>query len=384
MNKSLIKKHNFEVAKRKIEQFSNNLPSYPFFTRVEVDGGLFGWGDHSVTGQEMNNFIDKVQDKFISINSSLSSIISEFREIYNAFNFLDGEYINGIISAIEGAEEASNQALKAQYDIKVTVDNLKKTVEKLVILKNTVDRIDKAVSAKLLSFDEITTNLDKSYKVKQIPSIVNNVSTLQSKVTSLNSNLSSLSTEFNKHKYNFEKTLDSFIKNAHQINERINKDIKGLQQYRASLESYKHLKDVDAIWGDVEKHKSALAGVNKQVDTFIENVNKTTERVNKDITVLQQYRTSLESYKHLRDVDTIWDTVEKHNTNLTGLHKQVDDFISEVRVTEKEIKESIQRIDSKISAQSIYEKKIKIVYWIAGGAIALTVTNVVLQLLGIL
>ena len=49
MDKALIKRHNFEVSKKNIETFSNSLPSNPAFDRVEVDGGLFGLGDHKVT-----------------------------------------------------------------------------------------------------------------------------------------------------------------------------------------------------------------------------------------------------------------------------------------------------------------------------------------------
>ena len=63
MDKTLIKRHNFEVSKENIEKFSKKLPSNPAFDIVEVDGGLFGWGNHKVTGTEMNNFIGKVQDK---------------------------------------------------------------------------------------------------------------------------------------------------------------------------------------------------------------------------------------------------------------------------------------------------------------------------------
>ena len=81
MDKALIKRHNFEVSKKNIETFSNSLPSNPAFDRVEVDGGLFGLGDHKVTRNEINNFIGKVQYKLIAVNTSLRSIISELREV---------------------------------------------------------------------------------------------------------------------------------------------------------------------------------------------------------------------------------------------------------------------------------------------------------------
>ena len=114
MDRSLIKKHNFDKAKTHIQSFSNKLPSNPAFERVEVDGGLFGWGDHKVTGSEMNNFIGKVQDRLISVNDSLRKIVKEFREVYSAFDSLDTEYISGILSSVEAAEKASGEALTAQ------------------------------------------------------------------------------------------------------------------------------------------------------------------------------------------------------------------------------------------------------------------------------
>lgn len=138
MDKSLIKKHNFEEAKNKIRVFSNNLPTYPYFDKVEESGGLFNWGNHNVTGKEMNNFVSRVQDRFISVNSSLRSVVSEFREIYKALDFLDKEYIEGILVSVEAAEKASQQARDAQSDICETIEVLQQTVEKLKEFKSSV------------------------------------------------------------------------------------------------------------------------------------------------------------------------------------------------------------------------------------------------------
>ena len=99
MDKSLIKKHNFEEAKNKIRVFSNNLPTYPHFDKVEESGGLFNWGNHNVTGNEMNTFVSKVQDRFISVNSSLRSVVSEFREIYKALmKLISLDFFSGSVS----------------------------------------------------------------------------------------------------------------------------------------------------------------------------------------------------------------------------------------------------------------------------------------------
>lgn len=100
MNDAIIKKHNFGTAKNQIQEFSRRLPANPRFEEVEEDGGLFGWFDHNVTGKEMNKFMGKVQDKLISVNSSLRGVIKEFGEIYKALDYLDNDYINRVSSSL--------------------------------------------------------------------------------------------------------------------------------------------------------------------------------------------------------------------------------------------------------------------------------------------
>ena len=376
MDKALIKRHNFEVSKKKIETFSKSLPSNPAFDRVEVDGGLFGWGDHKVTGTEMNNFIDKVQDKLISVNKSLTSIISEFREVYKAFDYLDGEYIKGIIGSIESAEEASKQALKAQSDIQNTVENLKKTVLGLDDLKNSVEKIERTINkltANQLSYKDVAKKLDQKYKIGQIGTVISTNEGLKSKIKQVSDNLSSILLELNK------------LKDLHQIVQTQNKRNELLDNLYKNITSFAHYKEIDAIWNDVESHKANLADFHHQVDSFIEKVNHTTERINNDITALQQYRTLLESYLHLGDVDAIWNDVEDHKASITKLQDQMSHFISDVHTTTKEIKESIKSLEKANTADHLqYERKIKIAYYISGSAIGLSFINYLLQILGII
>lgn len=376
MDKALIKRHNFEVSKKNIETFSNSLPSNPAFDRVEVDGGLFGLGDHKVTGNEMNKFIDKVQDKLISVNESLTSIISEFREVYKAFDYLDGEYITGIIGSIESAEEASKQALKAQSDIQNTVENLKKTVLGLVDLKNSVEKIERTInklSANQLSYKDVAKKLDNNYKIGQIGSVIRSNEELKSKIKQVSYNFSSILLELDK------------LKELNQIVQTQNKRNELLDNLYKNITSYAHYKDIDAIWNDVEGHKVNLADFHHQVDSFIEKVNQTTGRINNDIAALQQYRTLIETYQHLGDIDAIWNDVEGHKASITELQDQISHFISDVHTTTKEIKESINNLEkANTDAHLQYERKIKTAYYISGSAIGLSLINYLLQILGII
>ena len=452
MGKVLINKHNFEIAKSNIQRFSRNLPSNPSFTRVEVDGGLFGLGNHKVTGAEMNAFIGVVQDKLISVNLSLKSIINEFKEVYNAFDSLDGEYISGIIGSVECAEEASKQALQAQADIKEAVEKLRKTVVGLVNLKTTVECIEKKVNTNYTSLLDRLSSIDaKIDKTKDLFSLVNSQKERNDILNKLFSQLSSnlhykdIDVIWNdvecqkKGIASIHQQIDNLVRNVNQVIKSINNNISMLQQYQSILESYKHLRDIDTIWSDVEKHKdfhqqvdNLIVNINRgmehmnnnivviqqycsvlksyehlgdvdiiwndveklennldcfhqQVDNFIENINQETESIKNNIISLQQYRSMLESYKHLNDIDSIWDDVEKYKIRLTDFRQFVDKFISEVHTSEYEIKDYIQKMkDSNKSAHLLYEKKIKIAYSFGGTAIGLSIINFILQILGVL
>ena len=263
MDNSLIKKHNFEEAKNKIQCFSNNIPKYVYFDKVDVEGGLFGWGDHKVTGTEMNRFIGKVQDRLMSVNTKLCSIIREFREVYNALDYLDKDYIQGIIISVEASEKASEKALKAQEDIRRTIEGLRQTVNALYNLKEDVDEI----KSKLNSLDSLSVSLEKhityvDYVYKEIDKHYNDIDSIRHDVEKGKVDLS-----------NLQQQIDTFIAKTEVENQRIEESISSLQDYCSTLESLVHLKDIDSIWHNVEKGKVDISNLwNDELDTELGNI----------------------------------------------------------------------------------------------------------------
>ncbi len=423
-----INKHNFEKEKNDIEAFSKKVPSEISFTHVEVDGGLFGWGDHKVTGTEMNNFIGNVQNKLIDVNKIIRNIYIGFQDVYEVLDVLDAEYLVGITKNSESAFKASQQALKAQQDIMVTVGNLKKTVEKLCELQEVVKSANQATGlirqditalqqyrAKLEAYKHLRdvdnmwgdvdghkTDLAKLHQQvdgfiesanKATDLIKQDVSSLQQYRSKLETykhlrDVDNMWSEVEAHKTDLARVhqqVDGYIESAYKATDLIKQYITALQQYRSKLEAYKHLSDVDNIWVDVEGQKTDLAKFHQQVDGYIESANKATDLIKQDITTLQQYRSKLETYKHLGDVDNMWGEVEAHKTDLTKLHQQVANYISEANATHAEIKDSIRQIEEdNCSAHLKYEKKIKTAYYIGGSAIGLLIINYILQILEIL
>lgn len=161
-----VETHNFDDAKQKIQNFSNNLPSSLNLKMVKEDVGPFGWMDHDVSGKEFNELVSNLQNSTVSIYDWIKKIIQEFGEIYRAFESLDKDYIQGILISLKAAENASNQALEiskrldvAQKDIKNTINTLVVVVKKLAEFKKSVE------NAKLL---QELANSDDVVRLKKI------------------------------------------------------------------------------------------------------------------------------------------------------------------------------------------------------------------------
>lgn len=200
MDKSSIKKYNFENAKNQIKRFSEELPSAPTIDRVEVDGGLFGWGDHKVTGSEFNNRMGDVQTGFIDINTSLRTIIKAFGTVYETLHALDNEYINGIIANMEKIDKNCQQVQNAQSDIKDTqydlrntqadlkknVENLKLAVEKLSGLKNAHSELKNNVENLKLAVEKLSglknAHADLKNKVNNLIKIVDELKSKRTQI----------------------------------------------------------------------------------------------------------------------------------------------------------------------------------------------------------
>lgn len=193
----IIKRHNFESSMRKIQAFSNNVPCIPELDKFETDGGLFGWGDHYINGYEMNSYVEKVQDLFRSHNGIILKTIQEFREVYNTFDYLDREYIQGILQtanaakkASEGAKAASDQAkaaaekaLKNEADIQRDVENLRKLVEKIKSIKEDLSSKILVLESKLdRSINELRNDINKKNTKK--PSLNNSPEELSQQLLS--------------------------------------------------------------------------------------------------------------------------------------------------------------------------------------------------------
>lgn len=223
MNNLQIDNKDFNSAKAKLKQFSDNIPQNPTLVKFKEDT-LWGVLSKNVTGKDMNEFVKEIQSILISGNETTKNIIAEFKAIYDTFDALDKNYIQAILHSIERSEKANNEALKAQEYTEKTIETLKLTVQKLAEFKNE--------------------------SVKEIDLLKNKINTFQ---TTLNNSLHSL------------QCIDAL---------------------KSQLEEQKHLNDIDSMWKGVQVNKEELSKVNNNLNVLSTKNNELDNKLSTDIKIL--------------------------------------------------------------------------------------------------
>ena len=152
MNEVAVKKHSFVLAQKRIKEFSEKSEAELEIDRVRTDGGFLGLGDHKVTGAELNRRLESIQEHFIAVNTTNNKVIKEFREVYNALDALDKEYIAGILANVKAIEKTSN-------DVRVQQGTLKQHHEKLAYQQNKLDAHQTEIEKNVESISKIVTVL---------------------------------------------------------------------------------------------------------------------------------------------------------------------------------------------------------------------------------
>lgn len=108
MTEITIKRHSFDLAQERLKEFSEGTEAQVEIDSVRTDGGFLGLGDHKVTGYELNRRLKIIQSHFITVNETNNKVIKEFREVYNALDALDKDYIASIVANVKAIEKTSN------------------------------------------------------------------------------------------------------------------------------------------------------------------------------------------------------------------------------------------------------------------------------------
>ena len=439
MNEMVIKRHSFDLAKNRLKEFSERTEAELEIDRVETDGGFLGLGDHKVTGYELNRRLETIQGHFIAVNTTNNKVIKEFREIYNALDALDRDYIASIVANVKAIEKTSN-------DVRVQQGTLKQHHEKLASQQSKLDAHQVEIEKNVANISKVVAALKvfkeklESYKhLSDIDKIWNDCQKWHQEISTLSGNISDAITKSNSAnakaisdvKVLLKDTDDKAGKLAESLNEQVCR-IDDIRTFIDELKNTAHLKDIDNMWDTMSNALDSL----KELTSEIETVKKDIALQKQDIAKALAFVDLVSQYEHLQDVDVVWDKVESNGKKLEALdeqserlsmaiaetqsdvraleaHKQeiesivhlrdIDDTwasaekhaiqIEELQTQDDEIKKLIQQNrdfsdqalktekEANDSAIQQLNKKIQYAYWIAGGSMALAIVELLLLLL---
>lgn len=261
MNEIEIQRHSFELAKNRLKKFSEKKDTELKIENVKTDGGFLGLGSHKVTGSELNSRLETIQEHFISVYTTNNKVIKEFREVYNALDALDKDYITSIIANVKAIEKTSNDVRKQQNILKQHNKKLEEQQQKLDMHQAEIEKNVENISTIVNILKDFKERLEEHKHLTDIDKIWNEVKENTEKLNEL------AQTD--------EKMSESIDSNVHDINI--------LKEYKDSLSGVSHLYDVDVIWKDVDEHKSRLIECKKRDEDIVDTIQKNKEEVDENI-----------------------------------------------------------------------------------------------------
>lgn len=437
MNEIAVKRHSFDVAKNRLKEFSEKTEAELEIDKVRTDGGFFGLGDHKVTGYELNRRLETIQEHFIAVSITNNKVIKEFREVYNALDVLDKDYITSIVANVKAIEKTSN-------DVRVQQGTLKQHNEKLANQQNKLDAHQAEIEKNVANISKIVTalkvfkeKLDGYMHLTDIDKIWNDCKTIQNEIrvvsesitkfskkatediATANNKNKALSDQVNKDILTLRNEVKSFKECFSELSEKLESTanlldsqipiIKEMVSFAEQLKNMEHLDDVDSMWDDIGICKKNIEKINgnirtqqNELDNLVATSENHTESIDilsknwvdaekyiadsrKQITKLEVFREEVSALNHLMEVDEIWKQTEDHTSKIIELEKRDVELTDTIQKNKEEVNENIVKaVQAANVAIETLTKKVKYAYWIAGGSAVLAIVELILLLMKVI
>ena len=355
MNEITIEKHNFNLIKERLKEFSEITDAELAIDSVKTDGGFFGMGNHKVTGSELNCRLGTIQENFIKINTTSNKIIKEFREVYNALDVLDKDYITSIVANVKAIEKTSN-------DVRTQQGTLKQHNEKLLTQQSKLDTHQAEIEKNVSNISKIVTAL-KVFKEKleeykhltDIDNIWNDCKSIQREIRVVSDDIADFSQKI---------TADIAMvdNNNRELSDLVDREILILRNETKFL-------------------RELLEDLSKKIEV-------TASLLDKQIPIIQESATFSEYLKkivHIHDIDSMWKDVETHTAQITQSEKRGEELTVTIQKNKEEVNENIAEVIQTTNENfKTLTKKVKCAYWVAGSSVGLAVFELILLLLKVL
>ena len=375
MDEIEIKKHNFELAKNRLKEFSEKKEAEIAIQKVETAGGFLWLGDHKVTGDEFNDRMEVIQRYLIDINITNNKTIKEFGEIYNALDALDKDYMTSIIASVKAIEKTSNDVRIQQGVLQKHADELQEQHNKLNThqgeIDKIVDNIKKTVNVLKLFKEKIDglkhlTDIDRIWSDCQ--TIRQNCQTIRKEMRVVFDSFSmSIKAANESNQKNIKKleelrnaliTSESKIEDLYAQSCALKERIEPVAAFTLELKKITHLQDIDEMWDTLSSADSAIRNLSNEFNSMQETLSKSQE----DIRGLLDFMAGVSALEHLMEVDDIWKKTEEHRDSIEKL-EQTDkiqtDKLDKLSQADSSLLQRISLNERDISGLKEYKEKLE-------------------------
>lgn len=381
MTDLIIERHNFEKAKNNIKEFSLIQPEDLALQKVDEGRGLFKVFNHKVTGAELNTLTNDIQNHLISFNDLNAKFVKEFAEVYNAFDALDKDYIQGILAAVKSAEHVSMEVKDAQKEIKRTVEIQKYTI---TVLQNFKEKLDKLNY--LESIDEVWEDTQRfSTELRTMISQIQRIDDANEVHTDSIAALMQFKTELNQQKYltsidNLWQDTQNAKQSIYMLEQTLNsckvaidnqsKTINIVNNYVSELSKSEHAMHIDEIWENTQTLKESVAQLN----------NKAIKQA-KSIDLVIDFIEPLNQLQHFHEVDTMWEDIEQSKTKVSLLQTEVINLETKLVEVDEQMNEQKIKYENELA---LLKSKTKTAMILGGTSLGLGIILCVLNITGII
>lgn len=401
MNEIAIKRHSFDLAKNRLKEFSEKTEAELKIDKVRTDGNFLGLGDHKVTGYELNRRLETIQEHFIAANTTNNKVIKEFREVYNALDVLDKDYITSIVANVKAIEKTSN-------DVRVQQGTLKQHNEKLANQQSKLNAHQAEIEKNVANISKIVTAL-KVFKEKlegytylqDIDNMWDDIDICKKNIEKINKNIQTQQSELDNlaaASKNHTESIAVLSKNLADVEEYATDSrnlINKLEAFREKVSALNHLMEVDEIWEQTKEHQNRIKRVEQEGEAHTDKLNELEQADSKmcesitsntyEISLLKKYKDKLSEISHLDDIDGMWNDIEEHTSKLIEIEKRDTELTDTIQKNKEEVNENIaETVKVTNVAIETLTKKVKYAYWIAGGSAGLAIVELILLLMKVI
>jgi len=144
-----------------INKIRGQLPKNVSLPTVPSEGGFFKLGNHKVTGDELNNLTENIQDVMIHSNESIVKVASGLASVVETINELDSVYLKSIYLSL-------NTSIKAIEDVRIANEKIS---EHQVELNSAQSDIKDMINQQQLIIDVLKSFKTKIEKYKHLNDI---------------------------------------------------------------------------------------------------------------------------------------------------------------------------------------------------------------------